>query len=142
MRRLPNPSRAAFLLCAPLLAAGLAACGNTVSTSGFKGEQHAVAETISNLQSDATASDEKKLCVDDLAEAVVKNLGGAKGCEKAIHDQIAEIDNLEVKVQSIQIAPGATTATAQLKSVYAGKRRPVTVTLVKQGGKWKVSAVQ
>jgi hypothetical protein len=142
MRRLPNPSRAAFVLCAPLLAAGLAACGNTVSTSGFKGEQHAVAETISNLQSDVTASDEKKLCVDDLAEAVVKNLGGAKGCEKAIHDQIAEIDNLEVKVQSIQIAPAATTATAQLRSVYAGKRRPVTVTLVKQGGKWKVSAVQ
>jgi len=33
-------------------------------------------------------------------------------------------------------------ATAQLKSVYAGKRRRVTVTLVKQGGKWKVSAVQ
>jgi hypothetical protein len=140
--RLPHPSRATFLLCAPLLATGLVACGSTVSTSGFKGEQHAVAETISNLQSDTTASDEKKICANDLAAATVARLGGAKGCEKAIHDQIAQIDNLEVKVLSIQIAAGGTSATATLKSTYGGKRRPSTVTLAKEGGKWKVSSVQ
>ena len=32
--------RSIYLLCAPLLAVGVAACGTTVSTSSFKGEQH------------------------------------------------------------------------------------------------------
>ena len=142
MRRHPILPAAALLLCAPLIVTGLAACGNTVSTSAYKGEQHAVAQTISDLQSDATSGDEKKICANDLSKDVVERLGGAKGCEKAIHDQIAEIDSLEVKVESIQIAPGGTAATARLKSVYAGKRRPAIVTLAKEGGRWKVSGVQ
>jgi hypothetical protein len=144
--RLSNPPRVAFLLCAPLITAGLTACGSAVSTSGFKGEQHAVAQAIADLQSDATASDEKKICSNDLAQAVVNKLGGAKGCEKAIHDQLGQIDSLEVKVESIQISPAAAGATAKatgrLKSIYAGKHRQATVTLVKEGARWKVSGVQ
>src|SRR6266851_6732403 len=50
-----------------LLALALGACGSTVSTSGFKGEPHEAVQAVSNLQSDATAADEKKVCADDLA---------------------------------------------------------------------------
>jgi hypothetical protein len=140
--RLPHPPRGTLLLCAPLLASALAGCGNSVSTSAFKGEQHAVAQTVADLQSDATASDEKKICVNDLAQTVVKGLGGARRCERAIHDQLAEIDNLEVKVESIQIATGGTTATARVKSIYSGKHRLATLTLAREGARWKVSGVQ
>ena len=129
-------------MCAVLLAVGLTACGNTVSTSGFKGEQHAVAVTISNLQADATSGEQKKICANDLASAVVKRLGGTKGCERAIKDQVAEIDSLETKVQSIQLGSGGITATARVKSTYGGKGAYRTVLLVKEGGKWKVSALQ
>ncbi len=135
MRRLP------VLLCLPPLALVLSACGTTVSTAGFKGEQHEVAQTVSNLQADATAGEQKKICGDDLAAAVVSRLGGSKGCEEAIKKQLAEIDSLEASVQSVKLAAGNTSATAAVTSIYEGKKRPSTVSLVKEGGKWKISGL-
>lgn len=129
------------LLCVPSCALALSACGSTVSTAGFKGEQHEVAQTISNLQADATAGEQKKICSDDLAASVLSKLGGLKACEEAIKKQLAEIDSLEVSVQSVKLASGDTGATAAVRSIYEGKTRPSTVSLVKEGGKWKVSAL-
>jgi hypothetical protein len=126
------------LICLPLSALALAACGSTVTTAGFKGEQHEVAQAIANLQADATAGEQKKICADDLAASVVGRLGGAKGCEEAIKKQLAEIDSLEVSVQSVKLASGST-ATATVRSIYEGKHRPSTVSLAKEGGKWKIS---
>ena len=142
MPLLPLLRRATGLVCVPLLAVGVVACGNTVSTAGFKGEEHAVAQAISNLQSDATAADQKKICASDLASAVIARLGGTKGCEQAIKNQLAEIDSLEVKVQSITLGAGGATATTRVKSTYGGKRVYRTVTVVKEGGTWKVSGLQ
>jgi hypothetical protein len=134
-------SRSRALACAPLLALALSACGSTVSTSAFKGEEKAVAQTIANLQSDATAGDQGKICNKDLAASVVKGLGGVKGCEAALKSQLTEIDNLEASVESVKIGPSGTIATAMVKSVHEGKKRTSTVTLVKEGGRWKVAAV-
>jgi len=129
------------LLCLPLSALALSACGNTVSTAAFKGTPHEVAQTIANLQSDATTVEEKKICADDLASAVVTRLGGTKGCEKAIKNQLAEITNLEVRVESVKVASGATTATAAVRSVHEGKSKAGTLSLVKEGRKWKISGL-
>ena len=137
-----KPRRVAALLCAAPLTLGLAACGNTVATSSFKGEDHAAAQTISNLQADATANDPAKLCANDLAAPVVAKLGGKKGCEAAIKSQLTEIDSLEVSVQSVKLGPGGNTATAGVRSTYGGKSRARTVTLAKEGGKWKVSSLR
>jgi hypothetical protein len=142
MPLLPLLRRATCLLCLPLLAIGVVACGNTVSTAGFKGEQHAIAQTISNLQSDATAAEQKKICTSDLAGAVVSRLGGLKGCEAAIKSQLVEIDSLEAAVQSITLGAGGASATARVKSTYGGKSAYRTVTLVKESGKWTVSGLQ
>jgi hypothetical protein len=142
MPLIPHARRTTGLLCFALLTVALSACGSTVSTGGFKGEQHAVAQTISNLQSDATATDQKKICANDLASAVVSRLGGTKGCEQAIKNQLAEIDSLEVKIQSITLGAGGTSATARVKSTYGGKGSYRTVTLVKEGANWKVSGLQ
>jgi hypothetical protein len=136
------PKRVLALLCAPLLALAVAACGSTVSTSSFTGEAHGVAQAIANLQSDATASDQKKLCANDFAASVVSTLGGEKGCERAIKAQVTEIDNLEASVKSIQVAAGGKTATARVKSTYAGKSRVGNISLVKEGSNWKVASVQ
>jgi hypothetical protein len=129
------------LLCVPLSAVALAACGSAVSTSSFSGTRHEVALTISNLQADATAAEQKKVCSRDLAAPVVARLGGQKSCETAIKNQLAEVDSLEVSVQSVQIAPGGASAIAHVKSERSGKSRPGTVTLVKEDKSWKVSAV-
>jgi copper chaperone CopZ len=132
--------RSITLLCAPLLAVGLAACGTTTSTSGFKGEQHAVAQTVANLQNHATALEQKKICGQDLASAIVTRLNATTGgCKKAIETQLKEIDSFETTVGSIQI--NGDRATARVKSVYAGKKGIQTLTLVKEGGKWRISGV-
>jgi hypothetical protein len=139
---MPQPAvkRLSALSCAAALATALAACGSTVSTSSFKGAQHEVAQTISDLQADATAGDEKKVCGRDLAAAVLTRLGGKAGCEKAIKQQLNELDNLETTVSSIQLT-GAARATATVKSVYSGKKRTATISLVKEGSRWKVAAI-
>jgi hypothetical protein len=58
-----------------------------------------------------------------------------------IKKRLSEIENLDVTIESIKLAPGASTATASVKSTYAGKKRQGTVTLVKEGGRWKVSGI-
>ena len=136
--------RALAVLGVPLLAASLLGCANKVSTSGFNGEEHAVAQTISNLQADATAADEQKICRNDLAGAVVARLNAAPGgCRQAVKNQVSEVDSLNMTVQSVQLnGTGAQrTASARVKSVYEGKMRPRTVSLVKEGGRWKISGV-
>jgi hypothetical protein len=136
--------RAVALLGAPLLAASVLGCANKVSTSAFSGEEREVAQTISNLQADATATDELKICRNDLAGAVVARLNAAPGgCRQAVKRQVTEVDSLNMTVQSVQLSgTGAQrTASARVKSVYEGKMRPSTVSLVKEGGKWKITGV-
>jgi copper chaperone CopZ len=130
------------LLCALLLASGVAACGATtsVSTSAFNGEQQKVAQTVAHLQSHATALEAKKICGEDLAAALLATLNAAPGgCKQAIESQLKQIDSFEATVQSVQI-DGAT-ATASVKSVNAGKKSVQTLKLVREGGKWKISGV-
>jgi Putative lumazine-binding len=131
------------LLCVALsLAEGMAACGATgVSTSSFKGEAHAVAQAISDLQSDVTAGDQHKVCSGDLARAIVARLNAARGgCSEAIKHQLAEIDNPEVSVKTVQVS--GTSASASVKSVFSGKSRLATLTLVKEGGRWRILSLQ
>jgi len=122
-------------------ALALAACGSTVSTSAFKGEEHEVAQGIANLQADATAAEEGKICQNDLAASVVERLKGRKACEQAIKEQLTEIDNLELSVHSIKIDAAAKTATATVKSTYAGSPKQSTITLAKEGGRWKITGL-
>lgn len=129
------------LFCLPLCALGLSACATTVSTSAFKGQQREAAQAIANLQADATAGEQKKICANDLAATVVSRLGGTNRCEAAIKKQLAEIDSLEVSVRSVTLAAGSTSATAAVRSVYEGKKRASRVSLVKEAGRWKISAL-
>jgi hypothetical protein len=129
------------LLCPPLLALALAGCASTTTTAGFKGVEHEAAQTVANFQSDATDAEQKKICTDDLAAALVTRLGGTKGCEAAIKSQLAEVDSMEVSVQSVQVASDGSAATAKVTSIHEGKKRPGTLALVKEGGKWKISGL-
>ena len=126
-------------LCALALSAGLAACGETASTSGFKGESHNVAQTVSNFQSDASSNDQKKLCENDLAASLTSSLHSPGGCQAVLKEQLHEIDALSLTIESIAV--NGTHATAHVKSTYSGKNRISTLTLVKEGPHWKISGV-
>jgi hypothetical protein len=138
--------RSLALLCGSLLALGLAACaGSSSVSSSFKGEEHEVAQTIANLQSDATVGEQKKICATVLSSSLVKQLSSVKGgCAQAIKNQIAEVDSFVVSVKSVRVNGTAAqrTANASVTSIRQGKTRPSTLLLVKEGGKWKISAVQ
>jgi hypothetical protein len=127
------------LLCAPLLALGVSACASTSSVSSFKGEDHAVAQAIANLQSYGTAGEAQKICTDLLSSAVVARLSSSRGgCKQALKSQLSQVDTPEVTVEKVQ-THGATSATAEVKSTYAGKSKLTNVTLVKEDGAWKIS---
>lgn len=130
------------LLSVPLAGLCLAACGGAVSTSQYKGARHDVAQTLADLQSDVTASDQKKICGKDLSGAVVSRLGGTKKCESALKKQLTGIDSTELKIESIAVAASGAAATANVKSVFEGKSRRHNVALVKEGDRWKVSSFQ
>jgi hypothetical protein len=126
--------------CAALLPLALSACGKTVSTGSFKGEEHGVAQAIANLQSDVTAGEQQKICRNDLAAAVVARLNAAPGgCTRVIKDQLAEIDSSDVRVDAVTVR-GAS-ASAQVRSIFSGKTRRSTVSLLREGAKWKIAAV-
>jgi hypothetical protein len=127
-------------LCGLALALGVAACGETTSTSNFKGESHNVAQTVSDFQSDAGAREQKKLCQNDLAATLTARLQSAGGCLVVLKKQLLQLDALSLKIESIAV--NGTTASARVKSTYSGKNRITTLTLVKEGSRWKISGVK
>lgn len=131
--------RAAGGLCALGLIAGLAACGETASTSGFSGESQKVAQSVADFQTDASANDQKKLCENDLAATLTNQLRGAGGCQAAIKDQLKDIDSLNLTIESVAVT--GSSALARVKSTYSGKSAITTLKLVKEGSHWKVSGI-
>lgn len=120
------------------LAVAFGGCGETASTGSFKGESHNVAQTISDFQSDVTAREQKKLCQRDLAASVTAQLTRAGGsCQAAMKNQLLQIDATNLTIQSIAVSGNR--ATARIKSTYSGKSRVSTLTLVKEGSRWKIS---
>jgi hypothetical protein len=127
------------IACLLLCALGAAACGTTSSSAGFKGAEHEAAQTISDLQSDITSSERKKICERDLAAPIVAQLGGQSACEAAVKNRLSEIDNTELNVESVKIEGDK--ATAQVKSVYGGKKQIRDVTLAKEGSRWRITSI-
>ncbi|HEY7951520.1 MAG TPA: hypothetical protein VID70_00940 [Solirubrobacteraceae bacterium] len=119
----------------------LAACGETVSTEKYKGEEKAVAQRISDFQSDATASDEKKVCENDLAAGVKAKLQTAgSSCQNALKHQLSQIDTLELKIKSIAVK--GNTAVAHVTSTWSGKTKESIVALNREGTTWRIAALQ
>jgi len=131
--------RALALLCTPLLALGVVGCASTASSSSFQGEHKTAAQAVTNLQSEATAGEAKKICATLLSSAVTARLNTAPGgCTQALKNQLTQVDTPELTIGSVQLLD-ATSAKVQVKSVYSGKSQISTLSLVKEGGKWKVS---
>ncbi len=120
------------------LGVSVGACGETASTSSFKGESHNVAQTISNFQTDVTAREQKKLCERDLAATVAGRLARSGGsCQAALKNQLVQIDATGLTIEAIAV--NGKKATARVKSTYSGKSAISALTLVNEGGHWKIS---
>ncbi|HEY1687244.1 MAG TPA: hypothetical protein VGF95_00090 [Solirubrobacteraceae bacterium] len=130
--------RTATAIAAIGLSLCLAACGSTSSSKSYKGEKQAVAEVISEFQSDATTRNEEKICKEVLAASVREKLkANGTTCEKAIKKQLKQVDSTSITVESIAVE--GSTAQAQVKSTVYGKERPGTITLAKEKDSWRIS---
>jgi hypothetical protein len=133
-------TRLAVLLCASALT--LSACGTSDkdSATNFKGDQKAVAQTVEDLQSASRKGDEKKICTDLLAPALITKIKAAHkdGCEPALKDALRDVDSYELQVKKVAIS--GTNATATVTSdIGKDDDRTDALTLVKVGNAWKIS---
>jgi hypothetical protein len=135
-----RPRAAIALIGVICTAIGVSACGETSSTGSYKGESKKVAQTISNLQNDATARNAGKVCGRDLAASVVKRLeSDGKTCKKVLEHQLDEVDTYSLTVDSISLS--GNDAKAKVKSTWSGKEEVHEVAFVKEGDSWKVAGL-
>src|SRR5262245_23030050 len=137
----PAPFRVLPVLVAAALT--LSACGQTSkdSTSDFKGQEKAVAQTVEDLQSAASKNDPDKICDEILAADLAKTIkaratGDQKTCGDVLKDSLRDADSSELQVKKVAI--DGTTATATVESDKSGDEKQTTeLTLTKAGDGWR-----
>ena len=109
------------------------------SSGKFRGEQRLVANTIEDFESAASKGDQDQICRDLLAKPLVATYAKRGGtCESAVDGALKDTDSFGLTVESVRVA--ATQATARVKADRGKKDVIRTVTLVKEGPGWRISA--
>jgi hypothetical protein len=123
----------------------VAAAGCTTQTSSndssgkFRGEQRLVANTVEDFESAASKGDQDQICRELLAKPLIAQYvehGGT--CEKAVDGALKDTDSFGLTVESVRIA--AAQATARVKADRGDKDVFRSLTLVKEGPGWRISA--
>ena len=136
--------RVVILATALAFGAFAAGCGRSEpdSSGKFKGEEKLVANAIEDLQSAGKKRDGDRICRELLAANVVRAIrqAGAKSCAARIEDSLDDADVFELTVKSVTVK--GTTATATVTSDDGNEKDRVdTMTLAKEGKRWKVAAL-
>ena len=134
-------SLAPLALVAAVVLAGCSAQSTSKndSTDKFKGEQRLVANTVEDFETAASKGDQDKICRDLLAQtlrATYAQRGGT--CEKAVDDTLKDTDSFDLTVQRVSIT--GTQAAVVVKADRGKKDIDQSMTLVKQGRGWRISA--
>jgi hypothetical protein len=133
--------RPAALLAAAAAAALLGGCTQATTTSNstanFKGEQRLVANTVEDLQSAGAKGDQGTICRQLLARDLVVRIARGATCERRVDAALKDTDTFDLTVQSVALA--GTTATARVKTENGAKDKIVTLGLLKEAGRWKLS---
>jgi copper chaperone CopZ len=130
-------------LLAAVLVAGCTSQGgsNNDDTSKFKGDQRLVANTVEDFESAASKGDQDKICRDLLAKALVQQYAQRGGtCEKAVDGALKDTDSFDMTVEKVSISGDQ--ATANVKVDRGKKDINQSLTLVKQGAGWRISAFE
>jgi hypothetical protein len=127
------------------LLASLALAGCTTrstsddSTGEFRGDQRLVANTVEDFESAASEGDQGKICRDLLARALVAQYAERGGsCERAVDGALKDTDSFEMTVERVTIT--GTQASVRVKSDRGKKDLQQSLTLVRQGQGWRISA--
>jgi hypothetical protein len=111
------------------------------SSGKFRGEQRLVANTIEDFESAASKGDQDQICRDLLAKPLVATYAKRGGtCESAVDGALKDTDSFGLTVESVRITD--TDATARVKADRGKKDVLRTMTLVKEGPGWRISAFE
>jgi predicted lipid-binding transport protein (Tim44 family) len=142
-----RPSRTLTAMAAAALAVAVLAAGcapstssSSNSTSKFKGDARLAAQTVEDLQSAASDSDEAKICDQLLARAFAGRLAAAGGsCTDGVEEAIKDADSIDMTVESVQVSGDQATARVRLET---GKNdRRATFRLVRENRRWKIAGL-
>ena len=134
-----------LLPIAALAAVALAGCTTQTtsddSSGKFTGDQRLVANTIEDFESAASKGDQDQICRELLAKPLIETYAKQGGtCEKAVDGALKDADSFGLTVESVSIADGK--ATARVKSDRGKKDIVQSMTLVKEGPGWRISAFE
>ena len=127
---------------AALAVAGCTSQGSSNDSSGkFSGDQRLVANTIEDFESAASKGDQDRICRDFLAKALVDQYAQRGGtCEKVVDATLKDTDSFKLTVEKVTIA--GQQATASVKADRGKNDVMQSLTLVKQGAGWRISAFE
>ncbi len=131
-------------LAAAIAVLALTGCSVTKkpANSKFTGSKAQVAAVFSTLESASRSADKKKICNQILSTALARSYGGPNGCKTRVSAILDDADPTELTMTplTITLGPGTspTTATARVKSGTGKSPDHATVSLVKQGGGWRI----
>jgi hypothetical protein len=138
---LRNLSPPALLAAAVLLAGCTASSTSNDDTSKFRGDQRLVANTVEDFESAASKGDQDKICRDLLAKALVDQYAQRGGtCEKVVDATLKDTDSFKLTVEKVTIT--GQQATASVKADRGKNDVMQSLTLVKQGAGWRISAFE
>jgi hypothetical protein len=125
--------------------AALAVAGCTTQTTSkdssgkFTGDQRLVANTIEDFESAASKGDQDQICRELLAKPLIATYAKRGGtCEQAVDGALKDTDSFGLTVESVRITD--TDATARVKADRGKKDIVQTMSLVKEGPGWRISA--
>ena len=132
-----------LLPTAALAAVAIAGCTTQTtsddSSGKFTGDQRLVANTIEDFESAASKGDQDQICRELLAKPLIATYAKRGGtCEKAVDDALKDTDSFGLTVESVRITD--TDATARVKADRGKKDIIQTMSLVKEGPGWRISA--
>ena len=127
-------------LLALLLLAGCAPSGGGggVDVDRFEGDEKLVAETLDDLSSAGRRDDAEQICSRLLSARLVEQLG-ARRCVDVVGEQIEDAQVFDLEVDRVTVTGDR--ATARVVSDFDGEEQPRTVTLVREGGRFKLDAI-
>jgi hypothetical protein len=123
------------------LAAGCAPTTSSKTNLGtFRGDQRQAAQAVVDFASAANSGDEQRLCGTLLAKALATRLAAAgRGCPAVVHEAIRDADSVDLTVQSVRVTGDR--ASARVKLETGKKDRTTTLTLVREGGGWRIAGL-
>lgn len=139
------PPVARPLVAACLAALTLSACGaaDEDSSTDFRGEERLVANVVEDLSDAGAERDADAICgllSEDLIKQIRTTAGGKATCADAVDDAVEDADAFAIDVKSVNV--DGTGATAVVESKANDDEIRDTLTLVKESGRWKISALR